>query len=49
MRIFQEEIFGPVMSLSQFDNIDEVIEKANGTPFGLAAGVFTRDIKTVNK
>lgn len=45
MRIAREEIFGPVMSVLSFDNEDEVIARANDTEFGLAAGVFTRDIK----
>ncbi|RST45393.1 betaine-aldehyde dehydrogenase [Variovorax sp. DXTD-1] len=43
MRIVQEEIFGPVMSLLVFDDEAEVIQRANATRFGLAAGVFTRD------
>ncbi len=45
MRIAREEIFGPVMSVLVFDDEDEVIERANATQFGLAAGVFTRDIQ----
>jgi betaine-aldehyde dehydrogenase len=45
MRIAQEEIFGPVMSVLVFDDEDEAVERANGTQFGLAAGVFTRDIQ----
>ena len=44
MRIAREEIFGPVMCVLDFDREDEVIERANATQFGLAAGVFTRDI-----
>jgi betaine-aldehyde dehydrogenase len=44
MRIAREEIFGPVMSVLKFDSEDEVIERANATEFGLAAGVFTRDL-----
>lgn len=44
MAIAREEIFGPVMSLLHFDEEDEVITRANDTEFGLAAGVFTRDI-----
>ncbi|MCC6701552.1 MAG: aldehyde dehydrogenase family protein [Fluviicola sp.] len=40
-RIAQEEIFGPVLSVQTFRTIDEVIQKANNTPFGLAAGVWT--------
>jgi betaine-aldehyde dehydrogenase len=45
MRIAREEIFGPVMSVLSFETEDEVIARANDTEFGLAAGVFTRDIK----
>lgn len=40
-RIVQEEIFGPVLTIQTFRTIDEVIQKANNTPFGLAAGVWT--------
>ncbi len=44
MAIARDEIFGPVLSLLPFESEDEVIDRANDTPFGLAAGVFTRDI-----
>jgi aldehyde dehydrogenase (NAD+) len=40
-RIAQEEIFGPVLTIQTFRTIDEVIQKANNSPFGLAAGVWT--------
>lgn len=40
-RIAQEEIFGPVLTIQTFRTEDEVIEKANNTPFGLSAGVWT--------
>ena len=43
MRIAREEIFGPVMCVLAFDDEDEVVERANDTQFGLAAGVFTGD------
>ena len=39
--IVQQEIFGPVLTIQTFRTIDEVIEKANNTPFGLSAGVWT--------
>lgn len=40
-RIVQEEIFGPVLTIQTFRTIDEVIEKANNSPYGLSAGVWT--------
>jgi len=40
-KIVQEEIFGPVLTVQTFRTIDEVIEKANNTPYGLSAGVWT--------
>jgi len=43
MRIFQEEIFGPVVSVTTFKTAEEAIEIANDTQFGLGAGVWTRD------
>ena len=44
MRIAQEEIFGPVQSIIKFKDMDEVVERANKTIYGLAAAVWTRDI-----
>ncbi|MFN8472831.1 MAG: aldehyde dehydrogenase family protein [Anaerolineae bacterium] len=44
MRIVQEEIFGPVVAVTPFDDMDELIPRANGTQYGLAAGIWTRDI-----
>jgi betaine-aldehyde dehydrogenase len=49
MRIAQEEIFGPVMCVLAFDDEEEVIARANDTQFGLAAGVFTRDIQRAHR
>lgn len=43
MRIFQEEIFGPVVSVTSFKDYDEAIEIANDTLYGLGAGVWSRD------
>ncbi|MBN1569830.1 MAG: aldehyde dehydrogenase family protein [Acidobacteria bacterium] len=44
MRIAQEEIFGPVLSVLTFENVDDLVEKTNSTIYGLAAGIWTRDI-----
>lgn len=44
MRVFQEEIFGPVISLTTFKDEAEVLELANSSEFGLGAGVWTRDM-----
>ncbi|MEL7019873.1 MAG: aldehyde dehydrogenase family protein, partial [Pseudomonadota bacterium] len=49
MTIAREEIFGPVISALRFKSFDEVIARGNSTPYGLAAGVFTRDIAKAHK
>lgn len=46
MRIFQEEIFGPVLSVTTFKTKEEALEIANDTLYGLGAGVWTRDMTT---
>jgi aldehyde dehydrogenase (NAD+) len=46
MRIAQEEVFGPVLSVIPFDDADEAVAIANGTQYGLAAGVWTQNIGT---
>ena len=49
MAIVREEIFGPVMSVLEFQDEQEVIERANATEFGLAAGVFTNDLTRAHR
>jgi len=49
MSIVREEIFGPVMSILTYDDEEEVIQRANNTPFGLAAGIYTRDISRAHR
>jgi betaine-aldehyde dehydrogenase len=49
MTICREEIFGPVMSVLSFDDENEVIHRANDTIYGLAAGVFTNDIRRAHR
>jgi betaine-aldehyde dehydrogenase len=49
MSIVREEIFGPVMSVLDFEDEEEVIERANATPYGLAAGVFTSDLTRAHR
>ena len=46
MRVFQEEIFGPVVSVTVFDTPEQALEIANDTLYGLGAGVWTRDLNT---
>ena len=46
MRIFQEEIFGPVVSVTKFSDFDDALKIANDTLYGLGAGVWSRDMNT---
>ena len=49
MKIAREEIFGPVLSVLDFDEEDDVVARANATDFGLAAGLFTRDLARAHR
>jgi succinate-semialdehyde dehydrogenase/glutarate-semialdehyde dehydrogenase len=46
MRVYCEEIFAPVVSIIEFDSLDEAVGRANDTPYGLAAGLFTSNLHT---
>ena len=49
MTIAKEEIFGPVMQILKFKNEEEVIARANNTPYGLAGAIFTSNIDIANR
>jgi glyceraldehyde-3-phosphate dehydrogenase (NADP+) len=49
LRVCAEEAFAPIVVLSAYENVDEVIERANDTPYGLQAGLFTNDIRVINR
>ncbi|KAL9631096.1 MAG: hypothetical protein Q9164_006078 [Protoblastenia rupestris] len=49
MKIVQEEIFGPVMTILTYETVDEAVARANATPLGLAAGVFTKDLNAAHQ
>jgi phenylacetaldehyde dehydrogenase len=49
MKVVREEIFGPVVTVMPFSDVDDLVAKANDTQFGLAAAVWTRDIKKAHR
>ena len=49
MRIAQEEVFGPVLAVMPFDTEEEAVELANGTHYGLAAGIWTTDVRLAHR
>ena len=49
MKISREEIFGPVLSVLKFSSVEEVVKRANNTTFGLAAAVWTSDVKKAHQ
>jgi acyl-CoA reductase-like NAD-dependent aldehyde dehydrogenase len=48
MTIAREEIFGPVLSIMPFDDLDEAVVRANNTDYGLAAVIWTQDLRTAH-
>jgi phenylacetaldehyde dehydrogenase len=49
MRVVREEIFGPVLVAMEWDDVDDLVAKANDTPYGLSAGVWTQDLKMAHR
>ncbi len=46
LKVSCEEVFGPVCTITPYDTLDEAVELANGTRYGLQAGIFTSDLRT---
>jgi acyl-CoA reductase-like NAD-dependent aldehyde dehydrogenase len=49
MRIAREEIFGPVLAVSRYRDIDDAIRDANATPYGLAGAIWSHDIEVITR
>jgi phenylacetaldehyde dehydrogenase len=49
MQVVREEIFGPVVVAQRFDDIDEIAAAANDTPYGLAASIWSNDLRAVHR
>ena len=49
MEMFREEIFGPVLAVSEFDSLDEALDMANNSIYGLSSAIYTRDIRAAKR
>jgi phenylacetaldehyde dehydrogenase len=49
MKVVQEEIFGPVVAATSFSDMDQIVKSANNSTYGLAAGIFTKDISKAHR
>jgi aldehyde dehydrogenase (NAD+) len=49
MEVFREEIFGPVIAVSEFESLDEALELANNSIYGLSSAIYTSDIRAAKR